>query len=229
MPASTATLAIAAVAAAAAAAGWLWSLSPREPFDAQLVPVSGMQVARHEVTIADWRRCYGDGICSHQPRPGFGAASDRFPVTGINWFDVSQFLAWANARSEVPLRLPSLVEWELIAHGLPRLPERNRFDDPRLAWAARYAAAEQPPSVLRMSGGFATTAEGVSDLDGNVWEWTSTCASAAFTGADAARCPAYRVAGEHPAAVSVFIRDPALGGCSSGVPPQHLGLRLMAQ
>ena len=69
---------------------------------------------------------------------------------------------------------------------------------------------------------------GVADLDGNVWEWTATCTSKDLEGEAITHCPAFVAAGEHDAVVSVFIRDPAIGGCASGTPPQHLGLRLVA-
>jgi hypothetical protein len=34
--------------------------------------------------------------------------------------------------------------------------------------------------------------------------------------------------GEHVAAMSYLIRNPARGGCAVGTPPAHLGLRLVS-
>ena len=42
-----------------------------------------------------------------------------------------------------------------------------------------------------------------------------------------AYCPAYFVGGEHIAAVPYLVRNPARGGCAVGVPPAHLGMRLV--
>ena len=42
------------------------------------------------------------------------------------------------------------------------------------------------------------------------------------------RCPAFVAQGLHEAVISVFIRDPATGGCASGVPPPHVGFRLVS-
>jgi formylglycine-generating enzyme required for sulfatase activity len=65
-------------------------------------------------------------------------------------------------------------------------------------------------------------------LDGNVWEWTSSCFRPGFESATENRCPAFVAAGEHEAIVSLFVRDPATGGCALGTPPTHLGFRLVS-
>ncbi|MEY8099922.1 formylglycine-generating enzyme family protein, partial [Falsihalocynthiibacter sp. S25ZX9] len=56
---------------------------------------------------------------------------------------------------------------------------------------------------------------------------TADCYSGDSGNSDLAKCPAYFVAGEHIAAITIFTRDPARGGCAVGSPPAHLGLRLM--
>lgn len=230
---AAASATIAALAAVSAGAllkhSWLPSLDPG------LVPViiangngQKLLVARHEVTIAEWQRCFEAGGCSHLPKPGLGATGTGFPVTGVNWFDVNEYVAWASQRSDHTLRLPTLAEWNSISHEVPFKKRPKLFSDPRMAWAADYGTAETPSPQLKSSGGFSHTREGVADLDGNVWEWTATCANPGFEGEAISRCPAYVAAGEHAAVISVFIRNPAIGGCASGTPPQHLGLRLVA-
>ena len=67
----------------------------------------------------------------------------------------------------------------------------------------------------------------MADLDGSVWEWTRDCYAGAARGVDPARCPAYFMCGEHVAAMSCLIRDPARGDCAVGTPPARLGLRLV--
>jgi formylglycine-generating enzyme required for sulfatase activity len=193
---------------------------------AQMIPVAiagyALQVSPHEVTVASWRQCYADGGCSHLPISS--AVSDQLPVTGVNWLDVNEYLTWANTRDGGGLRLPTLDEWRVIARSLAHEKPAPRFTDPRLAWAANYGQENVQSGPPRIAGSFSTTPERISDLDGNVWEWTSSCAKPGFGD----HCPAYVAAGEHEAAISIFVRDPASGGCATGTPPTHLGFRLVA-
>lgn len=185
-------------------------------------------VSRHEVSIAEWQLCYDDGGCSFNPKPGPGAAGTNFPVTGVNWFDVNEYLAWSRQNSDLQLRLPTLAEWNMIAQDVPLAKQKKLFTDPRLAWAANYSTTAIPPR-LKTSGSFKPSQNGIADLSGNVWEWTMTCVSSSFTDQDAERCPAYIAAGEHEATIPVFVRDPANGGCAVGAPPAHLGFRLVVE
>jgi formylglycine-generating enzyme required for sulfatase activity len=220
---------------AAVSMGAFWNQSLYPTLDPGLVPVTTdagngqrLLVARHEVTIAQWQHCFEEGGCSHLPKPGFGATGTGFPVTGVNWFDVNEYVAWASQRSGLPLRLPTLAEWKSISHEVPFKKQPKLFNDPRMAWAANYGATATSSPQLKSSGSFRHTPNGVADLDGNVWEWTATCASKDLKEEAIAHCPAFIATGEHEAVVSIFIRDPAIGGCASGIPPQHLGLRLVA-
>jgi formylglycine-generating enzyme required for sulfatase activity len=200
----------------------------------QMVPItlkdSGgrtLLVSRYEVTVASWRKCYRDGRCPHMPEAATG--SDDVPVTGVNYIDVGNYLEWANGRSRRVLRLPTLDEWRAINPAPVVTEPKPRFTDPRMAWAATYGQEKRvtagPP---RPVGSFSTTASGIADLDGNVWEWTSSCFKPGFESASDSRCPAFVAAGEHEAAVSLFVRDPGSGGCATGTPPTHLGFRLVS-
>jgi formylglycine-generating enzyme required for sulfatase activity len=179
-------------------------------------------VSQFEVTATSWLQCYNQGGCEHNAVEGkpFGA----YPVTGVNWFDVNQYLAWANSKAGGGLRLPTLAEWRVINFTLARPKPAQLFTDPRMAWAADYGQEKAAIGPVQKSGSFSTTHDGIADLDGNVWEWTSSC----FRADRDDSCPAYVVAGEHEANVSVFVREPTLGGCASGTPPTHLGFRLVA-
>jgi formylglycine-generating enzyme required for sulfatase activity len=213
-------------------AGGLWKYPQIQPLNVDLVTVQvgakWLRVSRYEVTIAEWQRCFDDAGCSYRSKSGVGAAGKNFPVTGLNKFDVDEYVTWARRRSGMRVRLPTLAEWAGISHEVPLKKRVKRFTDPRLAWAADYGTSAVPNPQLRESGSFAVTPEGVADLNGNVWEWTATCANKGADGANAVRCPAFVVAGEHEAVVSVFVREPAEGGCASGIPPSHLGIRLVA-
>ncbi len=180
-------------------------------------------VSPYEVTINSWRECYASGECSYIPRSSSNSFS--MPISGINWFDVNEYLAWANQRSPVRMRLPTLAEWRVLNRSLQLPKQAPAFTDPRMAWAANYGQEKSPIGPIRPSGSFSKTADGIYDLDGNVWEWTSTCFKPEF---EDGYCPAYITAGAHEAVTSVFVRNPGLGGCATGTPPSHIGMRLVA-
>ena len=141
----------------------------------------------------------------------------------MNHFDTVEYIRWINAKSGKTYRLPTAEEWHGVS-GLSRRKSKKLFDDPRLWWAADYGLMQPVSSKVQVSGSFGTGTNGISDLAGNVWEWTSTCAA---QGASDGNCPAYITQGLHEANVSVFVRDPASGGCAGGVPPANLGFRLV--
>jgi formylglycine-generating enzyme required for sulfatase activity len=204
-----------------------------ESFGAQMVPITlkdrgghTLLVSRYEVTVASWRQCYQEGGCPHMPESPLG--SDSVPVTGVNYIDVGKYLEWANTRSKRVLRLPTIEEWRAINQTAVKKAPQLRFTDPRLAWAASYGQEKSPAGPPRPSGSFSTTPSGIADLDGNVWEWTSSCFRPGFESSTENRCPAFVAAGEHEAIMSLFVRDPASGGCALGTPPTHLGFRMVS-
>jgi formylglycine-generating enzyme required for sulfatase activity len=182
----------------------------------------GLLVMRNEVTIAQWQLCVDAGECSFSPKTGPGANDNNFPVTGIGALDAQEFVSWAAKSSGLTVLLPTREQWYAFSE-LPEVAPTKRFEDPRLAWAATYGSDIIVDTILKPTGGFGHTSKQISDVRGNVWEWTSSCVVEAAPG----RCPAYFAVGEHVAKVPIFVRDPSSGGCSSGTPPAHLGLRLV--
>jgi formylglycine-generating enzyme required for sulfatase activity len=223
------------LAEAAVIAG-LTSLAIIDPgADGGIVPVPNMVdvampggatlgVAVHEVTFAQWKLCFDDGGCGHLPVPGLAPLPGAIPVTGVNHLDVRQYLAWINRRTGRSFRLASQAEWQHLSRDMPRTVQVSEFTDPRLFWAADYGSMPAVDPALKTSGSFGLSGDGIADLGGNVWEWTSTCFAKAI-GDD--RCPAYKIEGLHETQLSIFIRNPAQGGCAVGVPPPHVGFRLV--
>jgi formylglycine-generating enzyme required for sulfatase activity len=183
-----------------------------------------MSVARNEVTVAEWQACVDDEACEAVSSIRTNAA--KVPVTGVNWFDVQAYITWLNARQGRTFRLPTAEEWQAISGKKVEPKRKPLFDDPRMAWAAVYGGEETPRGPVRVQGSWSTSKNGLTDLEGNVWEWTMSCGDA---NGDPNRCPAMHVMGAHDAVISVFIRNPASGGCSSGTPPTHVGFRLVEE
>ncbi|WP_299705050.1 SUMF1/EgtB/PvdO family nonheme iron enzyme [uncultured Tateyamaria sp.] len=181
-------------------------------------------VQQHEVTVAEWNACTADNGCSLTLHVRSGMDPATTPATGLSYVDVQEYIAWINARTGQDYRLPTADEWSLMA--APVLPEEPDpiFTDLSLTWASTYLTNGTTPRALKTQGSFSISPEGIADLDGSVWEWTSDCYADSVT---TDRCPAFYVGGEHVAAMSYLIRDPARGGCAAGSPPAHLGLRLV--
>ncbi|MFK7870606.1 MAG: formylglycine-generating enzyme family protein [Roseobacter sp.] len=183
---------------------------------------------RYEVTIAEWNICVAENACTLflWARPDQNPA--QTPATGLSYTDVQEYVAWINARTGQYYRLPTATEWNhMAASVLPEKPDPI-FTDPALTWASTYLTEGAKPRALKAQGSFSTSPEGVADLDGSVWEWTTECYDGSTSALANDHCPAFFVGGEHLAVMSYLIRDPARGGCAVGAPPAHLGMRLVA-
>ena len=179
-----------------------------------------LNIGQFEVTSAQWQACHADNACAIASK----SPASNMPMTGVNFFDVTEYLIWLNAQTATRYRLPTSDEWAEISDGLSRRDTEKLFDDPRLAWAADYGAMESISAKLQPGGAFGQTSDGLADLHGNVWEWTSTCVAANQT-----LCPAYIAGGLHEAIISAFVRDPLTGGCAAGLPPVNVGFRLVRE
>jgi len=187
-----------------------------------------LYVQRHEVTIAEWARCVAQDACTQAVRARADQDPATTPATGLSYIDVQDYIAWINDATGHAFRLPTAVEWHVMAASvLPDEPDPI-FTDPSLTWASAYLTEGTAPRALKPQGSFTTSPEGIADLDGSVWEWTQECYAGASDGTDPSRCPAFFVGGEHVAAMSYLVRDPARGGCAVGTPPAHLGMRLVS-
>ncbi|MFT6451427.1 MAG: sulfatase activating formylglycine-generating enzyme [Halocynthiibacter sp.] len=223
------------VAAALIGAAWMTTRGPDFQFvpqmaDRAVVLPNGAQiyVQRYEVTVAEWNRCNADGACELLLRAPAKADPEMTPATGLSYADVIQYIDWINHNARHEFRLPTVEEWDFMAKDVLPKAHDPIFTDPELSWASAYLTEGIAPRKLSPIGSFSTSAHGIADLDGSVWEWTQDCyAGKGGVVIDPDRCPAYFVGGEHVAAIPTLVRDPARGGCAVGSPPAHLGLRLV--
>ncbi len=197
----------------------------------RLESAAPLHVMRYQVSRADYAACVADGDCiAADPGPA------NEPQTGVSWHDATAYAEWLSTRTGEAWRLPTDAEWQRAA--------AERFTDDALGegdwtdrWLVRYdrEAAFRKDPVVRPQGAWGENSLGVSDLGGNVWEWTADCSVNGTLNPDGRPagqddyCGARVVQGKHRAVVIDFVRDASAGGCAAGVPPDHLGFRLVRE
>ncbi len=94
------------------------------------------------------------------------------PVVGVCWYEARAYAAWLSAQTGEAYRLPTEAEWEVAARG----GEGRAY-----AWGDDYAPERANTFDTRLRrttpvGAFleGDSPEGLSDLSGNVEEWTSS-------------------------------------------------------
>jgi serine/threonine-protein kinase len=147
---------------------WLYSQWP-----AHAVTVAPFAIDKTEVTNAE----YADFVekTGHFPPADWGgkrppAGHELWPVRNVSLEDAEAFAKWRSERDGVKYRLPTEEEWEYAARG----GDASRLFPWGREWADGRANVES--DELRPVGSFpdGATPQGVLDMIGNVWEWTST-------------------------------------------------------
>ncbi|MCV6576205.1 MAG: formylglycine-generating enzyme family protein [Cohaesibacter sp.] len=211
-----------------------------------------LYVMRYQVSVRDYEACVRDGGCSAQWQ-AYGRADGKIdaglghvPVTGVSHDDALSYARWVSEKTGLLWRLPTDLEWAAFA-------AERYYDDAYLrdgqgvdmkislpSKARRYGldAGELPDDadydpIPKNLGSFGENSLGLSDLSGNIWEWTSSCYMR-YRQDETGRllesqnhCGVYIVQGKVRTYMSGFIRDPSSGGCAVGEPPDNLGFRLV--
>jgi formylglycine-generating enzyme required for sulfatase activity len=207
--------------------------------DAPIVDVARpqpLEIMTHQVTVGEYSRCVAAGGCA---APQGRQIADTYPVTGVSFDDASDYASWLSAATDADWRLPSVEEWVFAAAEKavdPALGLADDSDNPADRWLAVYARESSlgpADGPLGPVGGGGTNSLGIADLAGPVWEWTATCDGRTTldgSGQIVSRiesCGVRLLEGQHRTPMSGFIKDARTGGCSTGRPPDALGLRLV--
>ena len=132
---------------------------------AHTVVLPAFGISRTEVSVAEYERFRLD---RNLPAPWETRPPMNHPVTGVRWAEAQNYCAWHHPDGG---RLPTEEEWEAAARGL----EGRRY-----AWGREWRPGAANVNNERRGpapvGSYPTgqTPEGVQDLIGNVWEWTSS-------------------------------------------------------
>jgi formylglycine-generating enzyme required for sulfatase activity len=132
--------------------------------------IARMSYDEFEALLAEW---YPPG---HQTQPAYWH-DDAFnnpaqPVVGVCWFEAQAYCAWLSAQTGQTFRLPTEAEWEAAARGVQcrRYAFGDDFDATRCNTFETHVRHTTPIGVF--PGG--ETPEGLVDMTGNTWDWTSS-------------------------------------------------------
>ncbi|HEX8290110.1 MAG TPA: bifunctional serine/threonine-protein kinase/formylglycine-generating enzyme family protein [Pyrinomonadaceae bacterium] len=156
------------------AAHLLWMYSQWPAHEEKVGPFA---IDRTEVTNAEYAEFVKE--TGHAPPPGVWegarpkAGEERLPVSNVTYEDATQFAAWRSMRDGVTYRLPTEAEWEFAARG----GDSTRLYPWGAEWTQGYANLAGRGTTPVGSFPLGRTPQGLDDMIGNVWEWTSSEAS----------------------------------------------------
>jgi formylglycine-generating enzyme required for sulfatase activity len=112
----------------------------------------------------------------HQTQPAYWS-DDAFnnpaqPVVGISWHEARAYCAWLSAQTDQDFRLPTEAQWEAAARGQEarRYAYGDKFD---AALCNTFETHIRRTTPIRLFPG-GDTPDGLVDMTGNVWDWTSS-------------------------------------------------------
>lgn len=146
-----------------------------------IVELPAFLIARREVTAGEYKRFAQAGTWSVDPRAL--EIADSHPAAFVSWTDALAYCRWLEAQMKASpsapprvaqalrdgwrVTLPTEAQWEKAARG----SDHRRFpwgEEPRRDRANFAAAATVPAGSIACP----ECANGLSDMAGNVWEWT---------------------------------------------------------
>jgi formylglycine-generating enzyme required for sulfatase activity len=148
---------------------WVYAQWP-----AHAVKVGPFRIDRTEVTNAEYDEFVKE--TGHAPPPDIWdgghpkQGEGSLPVSNVTFDDARAFAAWRSKRDGLQYRLPTENEWEFAARG----GDPSRVYPWGRSWAE--GSANLDTGGPRPVGSFprGRTPQGVEDMLGNVWEWTSS-------------------------------------------------------
>ena len=124
----------------------------------------GLAMGRYEVTVGEYRAFVsatgGTGNDRWRDHDRF-PQTDRHPVVYVSWDDAQEYVSWLSRRTGATYRLPAEAEWARAAAGTQ-------------PGCDRLGRGTRPDGTCPV-GSSGANAAGLSDMVGNVWEWTSGC------------------------------------------------------
>ena len=146
------------------------------------VELGAYRIARTSVTNVQYAQFVRETRRAVAPESGWQLAAvgqipppgrEQQPVVGVTWDDAVAYCRWLSERSTRCYRLPTEAEWERGARGVEGrvYPWGDEFDQQRCNAEPTGVGDVTAVGLFSPAG---DTPEGLADMAGNVWEWTST-------------------------------------------------------
>ncbi|HOX60323.1 MAG TPA: SUMF1/EgtB/PvdO family nonheme iron enzyme, partial [Verrucomicrobiota bacterium] len=136
---------------------------------------AGIEFTKTEVTVAQYRACVEAGKCSMPDAGGScnwsQAGRDQHPANCVDWDQASAFCEWAEGR------LPTEQEWQAEASdgGERQYPWGDEvMSCERVIWKQGESGCGNNSTWPVCSKPAGNSRSGLCDMNGNVWEWTSS-------------------------------------------------------
>jgi formylglycine-generating enzyme required for sulfatase activity len=159
----------------------------KDEINAAVTPVAGFYIARYPVTVAQFR-AYLDSTGTKSGDPGLLRDPPTRPVRWVSWHEARAYCLWLQQQlltlpetysGEVSrllhkgweVRLPTELQWERAARGPARGQVFSWGDVPDAEQANQSDTGLDHTSPV---GCFPVNPEGLSDMLGNLWEWTAS-------------------------------------------------------
>jgi formylglycine-generating enzyme required for sulfatase activity len=132
----------------------------------QVLHLPAFQIGKYEVTNYQYGLCVEYGNCTvPADQTEFRDEFKRnHPVVNVTLFQAGSYCHWLGQR------LPTTVEWERAARG----PNGNSWPWGNDALTSELATLESGTQPVNSNPNGASKPEGIYNLIGNVWEWTSS-------------------------------------------------------
>jgi formylglycine-generating enzyme required for sulfatase activity len=139
-------------------------------------------VSKLVVTFDQWDACVAVGGCTWNP-PDSGLGRGIKPVINVSWDDARQYVAWFSRMTGKTYRLLTEAEFEYAARAGTHTAyswgdEIGKGNANCDGCGSQWDNLETSPA-----GSFKPNAFGLSDMHGNVFEWTDDCVHSDYNGA----------------------------------------------